>query len=180
VTRLFHRHTQRRRPRRGTGSGVGREEVEDRLLRDVVAALPGGVLRGFDLLPALAPQDADEAPNGMLRKPFSTASGRPPVSKRIRRPSTSTTAEKPHSPMPEPRRFGGRRRTNSRHSDNWSLFRPSKELDRQYDPQLRRSELRVDSAPHAQFHTRLPAAIPRTFQPRGDQPLLVRFRLLHK
>jgi hypothetical protein len=33
----------------------------------VVAALPGGILRGLDLLTALAPQDADEAAHRMLR-----------------------------------------------------------------------------------------------------------------
>jgi hypothetical protein len=63
---------------------------------------------------------------------------------------------------------------------NWSSFRRSKDLDRQYDPPLRRSKSRVDPAPHAQFHTRLPAAILRAFKPSGDQPLLVRFRRLHK
>jgi len=36
------------------------------LLRDAVAALPGGVLRGFDLLAALAAQDADEAAHRVL------------------------------------------------------------------------------------------------------------------
>ena len=36
------------------------------LLRDFVAALPGGVLRGLDLLPTLAAQDADEAAHSVL------------------------------------------------------------------------------------------------------------------
>src|ERR1700722_12139738 len=50
-----------------TGSGVWRRTcLCARLLRDVVAALPGGVLRGLDLLPALAPQNADETPHRVL------------------------------------------------------------------------------------------------------------------
>ena len=49
----------------GTGSGVCYDDFAGRLLRDAIAALPGGVLRGFDLLAALAPQDANEAPDRM-------------------------------------------------------------------------------------------------------------------
>ena len=52
-------------PRHEPEAALEAEDVAGRLLRDAVAALPGGVLRGFDLLPALAAQDADEAPDGV-------------------------------------------------------------------------------------------------------------------
>jgi hypothetical protein len=59
------------RPRKQErGSGAGPETAsggERSCIRDVVAALPGGILRGLDLLTALAPQDADEAAHRMLR-----------------------------------------------------------------------------------------------------------------
>ena len=40
--------------------------MEGGLLRDVVAALPGSVLRRFDLLPALAAKDDDKTPHRVL------------------------------------------------------------------------------------------------------------------
>jgi hypothetical protein len=43
-----------------------KEGAEGGLLRDVVAALPGGVLRGFDLPLALAAEDADKTPHCVL------------------------------------------------------------------------------------------------------------------
>lgn len=49
----------------GTGSGVGRK-LRGWLLHYAVAALPSGVFRGFDFLAALAAENADEAPHGVL------------------------------------------------------------------------------------------------------------------
>src|ERR1700733_3181748 len=50
----------------GTRSGVSLKELDWSLLGDLVRALPGGVLRGLDLLAALAGEDADEATDGVL------------------------------------------------------------------------------------------------------------------
>jgi hypothetical protein len=45
----------------GTGSGVGEGAVRGRLLGDSIHALPCGVVRGLDFLPALAAEDGHEA-----------------------------------------------------------------------------------------------------------------------
>ena len=57
-------HKQERRPGRKPRAALG--GLDRALLRDAVGSLPGGVLRGFDLLSALAAEDADEASNGVV------------------------------------------------------------------------------------------------------------------